>query len=133
MQPVSDLKTLLSRMDPVLNTGRYVFVSVPPDLALEADQIVASIREPEGFSAVLAEHTARDLGLPASLVMAWITLGVHSDLAATGLTAAFSRALAQAGISCNVVAGIRHDHLFVPVAQAQQAMQVLRGLSRSVD
>ena len=36
---------------------------------------------------------------------AWISLTVHSDLEAVGLTAAFSTALGQAGVSCNVVAG----------------------------
>jgi hypothetical protein len=48
-----------------------------------------------------------------------------------GLTAAFSTALGQAGISCNVVAGIHHDHVFVPVEQAQMAMDVLDALQRS--
>jgi hypothetical protein len=62
---------------------------------------------------------------------AWITLQVHSDLAAVGLTAAFSSALAQAGISCNVVAGMHHDHLFVPVDQAQQAMRSLQALQQA--
>jgi len=130
MQPISDLKTLLTRMQPVLHPGRYVFVALPSGLALDPEHIVASIREPEGLSAILPEHVAREHGLPAAFVAAWITLGVHSDLAAVGLTAAVSRALARAGIGCNVVAGIRHDHLFVPVEQAQQAMYALRTVSR---
>jgi hypothetical protein len=61
---------------------------------------------------------------------AWISLTVHSDLQAVGLTAAFSTALGQAGISCNVVAGAFHDHIFVPVAQTQQTMAVLRALQQ---
>ena len=55
---------------------------------------------------------------------------MHSDLAAVGLTAAFSQALAQAGIGCNVVAGAVHDHIFVPVAQANDAMAVLQALQQ---
>ncbi|MCD7100333.1 ACT domain-containing protein [Stenotrophomonas sp. MMGLT7] len=47
------------------------------------------------------------------------------------MTAAFSGALAQAAIGCNVVAGVHHDHLFVPVQQARQAMGVLHALQRS--
>ena len=92
----------------------------------------ASIREPEGLSVILAEEDAVDLRLPIAFIAAWITLAVNSDLAAVGLTAAFSTALGQAGISCNVVAGVHHDHLFVPVDQAQQAMAVLHALQQTV-
>ncbi len=53
--------------------------------------------------------------MPILFRSAWITLTVHSDLQAVGLTAAFAAALAQADIPCNVVAGAYHDHLFVPV------------------
>jgi hypothetical protein len=57
-------------------------------------------------------------------------LNVQSDLAAVGLTAAFASALGEAGISCNVVAGLNHDHLFVPAHQAQSALKVLRLLQQ---
>lgn len=33
-----------------------------------------------------------------------------------------------AGISCNVVAGTNHDHIFVPVSQATAAMKVLHAI-----
>ncbi len=131
MQPISDLETLLTHMNPVLHPGRYVFVALPPDLAIDPDLIVSSIREPEGRSVIVPEQVAQQHGLPASFVAAWITLTVHSDLAAVGLTAEFSRALSLAGISCNVVAGVHHDHLFVPFEQAQQAMDALRACSPS--
>lgn len=131
MQAISDLKALLSHLQPELRPGRYAFVVLPPNLVVDPTQIVASVREPEGLSVVLPEHLAADLGLPVAFAAAWITLTVQSDLAAVGLTAAFSQALGQAGISCNVVAGVHHDHLFVPVGQAQRAMDVLNALSRS--
>ncbi|MBL0162531.1 MAG: ACT domain-containing protein [Xanthomonadales bacterium] len=118
-------------MQPVLNPGRYVFVTVSPDQLLDLHSIVASVREPEGLSVVLTEQGAIELGLEASYLAAWITLTVHSDLAAVGLTAAFSNALAQSGISCNVVAGNHHDHVFVPHEQAQVAMAVLQTLQAS--
>ena len=56
---------------------------------------------------------------------------VHSSLAAVGFTAAFARALAQAGISGNVVAGVHHDHVFVPVDDAQRALEALHALSNA--
>ncbi|WP_218965175.1 ACT domain-containing protein [Snodgrassella alvi] len=61
-------------------------------------------------------------------VAGWITLKVHSSLAAVGLTAAFSHALAQQNISCNVVAGYYHDHIFVAEDGVQQASVILNSL-----
>ncbi|WP_253251803.1 ACT domain-containing protein [Flavobacterium sp. ACN2] len=61
-----------------------------------------------------------------SLIFAsWITLEVHSSSAAVGLTAAFSQALGNANISCNVVAAYLHDHIFVDENDALKAMDVL--------
>ncbi len=126
-----DPTTLLARMQPVLNPGCYAFVTLPDGLSLDAAQIVASIREHEGHSVIVAEQLARDLGLAIAFRAAWITPVVHSDLEAVGLTAAFARTLAQAGIGCNVVAGVHHDHLFVPVDLAEKAMDALLALQAS--
>ena len=59
-----------------------------------------------------------------------ITLTVHSSLEAVGLTAAVATCLAQAGISANVVAAYHHDHVFVPEADAETAVQALRQLQQ---
>ena len=126
-----DLNILLTHMQPELNPGCYAFVSLPFGMEVDPALIVASIRESEGLSVILPEKIALELGLSVAFTAAWITLTVHSDLAAVGLTAAFSQVLAQSGISCNVVAGVHHDHLFVPVEQAQEAMDVLHTLQTS--
>ena len=128
---IRDIAQLLANMEPVLNPGTYAFVVAPAGVQIPQDQIVASVRETEGVSLVIPEALARDLKLSVNYSAAWITLRVHSDLAAVGLTAAFSNALSQAGISCNVIAGVHHDHLFVPAEKAQQAMSVLAKLQGS--
>jgi hypothetical protein len=62
---------------------------------------------------------------------AWLTLTVDSSLEAVGLTAAFSAALAEAGIPANLLAGLRHDHILVPADRADDAVAPLRALARS--
>jgi uncharacterized protein len=131
MTAVSDLICLLRTMSPVRNPGVYVFASLPTSSPVDVQSVVAYIREPEGASVVLAESDAIRLGLPILFRSAWLTLTVHSDLEAVGLTAAFSAALGQAGISCNVVAGAHHDHIFVPYEQADAAMAALVQLQQA--
>jgi hypothetical protein len=128
MNPVSDLSVLLETLEPVLNPGVFVFASVKDGHAIDPAVIVASIREPEGLSVVTSETDAAIGGFNALFKCAWITLTVNSALDAVGLTAAFAGALGHSGISCNVVAGAYHDHIFVPLESAQKAMQVLHQL-----
>lgn len=129
--PIKDLNELIAGINPVLHDGVYVFVSTNDEVSLNHIKVVAFIREAEGYSAVISESDAKDLGLDILYRATWITLNVHSDLNAVGLTAVFSAALANEGISCNVVAGAYHDHLFVPVERAKDVMRVLTQLQNS--
>jgi hypothetical protein len=124
------LETLLRTMEPVLNPGIYVFAKATGDLPVDQAAVIASIREPEGLSLILEESAASAAGLSGVYRCAWITLAVHSDLSAVGLTAAISSALRDAGISANVVVGLHHDHLFVPVHEAALAMAALQRLQQ---
>ena len=125
---VSNLAELLHSMHPVLNRGVYAFVSLPGGSVPDRVEPIAMFRENEGLTLIVEERQASDAQLPVLFRAAWITLTVHSDLQAVGLTAAVATALAAAGISCNVVAAAYHDHLFVPVESASQAIAVLRTL-----
>lgn len=127
----TDLKTLLASLHPVIREGNYVYALWPHGKPLEGD-IEAAVREAEGLTVVLRRREADRLGLSYDFVAAWITLQIHSALEAVGLTAAVSAALTHAGISCNVLAGFHHDHLLVPVADADRALDVLRLLARGV-
>jgi hypothetical protein len=127
MSGLTDVTALLRAMKPELHPGRYVFTTAP-DIPADV-HVVACVREEEGMSLVTEQSAADGMGLPYDYVAAMITLRVHSSLHAVGLTAAVARALAQAGLSCNVVAGTHHDHLFVPHDQGARAVEILEQLS----
>lgn len=129
MSGETSLATLIRSMRPQLNPGTYVFCTVNDWGAITPSEVIGSFREAEGLTLVLQRERAEALGLAFSYEAAWITLTVHSSLAAVGLTAAFATALGQSGISCNVLAAFYHDHIFVAQADASRAMAVLEGLA----
>ncbi len=128
-QTVAGLDQMLAAMDPVLDETRYQFISVTPQIAPRAlAAAIATFREAEGMSAVVAQPEASDLGANGP-VFARITLQVFSDLEAAGLTAAVASALAAEGIACNMIAALHHDHAFVPQEKAADAMAILQDLA----
>jgi hypothetical protein len=118
-------------MEPSLNEGVYVYSSVAHGSDISQLPVIATMREQEGLTVVVAEAVAVSAGLPVLFRCGWITLTVHSDLQAVGLTAAFAKALGDEGISCNVVAGAYHDHIFVPFEAAAKAMAALQKLQQT--
>ncbi|VVN99014.1 ACT domain-containing protein [Pseudomonas fluorescens] len=129
----TSLATLLHGMSPQLNDGEYVFCSIRDGHLPKDCDVIGSFREQEGLTVILGRGQAEKAGFSFDYVAAWITLNVHSALEAVGLTAAFASALGQAGISCNVIAGYYHDHLFVGQADAERAMTVLRQLAAGAE
>ena len=125
-----DLSRLLGALSPQLLPGEFVFCTLPD--AVYGDHAplspIASFREPEGLTLVLERNSAESAALAFEAVFRCITLNVQSSLVAVGLTAAVSGALAQQGISANVIAACYHDHIFVPVERAADAMGALREL-----
>ncbi|GAA1252604.1 ACT domain-containing protein [Kitasatospora nipponensis] len=115
-------------MRPVLNPGRFVYCTFT-GRAPAGLRPVATVAEPEGLTAVLEQEEADALGLSYDYVAAWITLRIHSALSAVGLTAAVAGRLTEHGISCNVVAGFHHDHLFVTADDAERAVRALEELA----
>ena len=129
--PITNLNLLLASMEPTLNAGIYYFATLKPEQDLPLSALIATIREEEGLSVVVTEETAQNYKLAVKFKAAWITLTVHSDLAAVGLTAAFAKVLGEENISCNVVAGNCHDHIFVPYEKADIAMITLHALQQA--
>jgi hypothetical protein len=125
---LTDLDLLLKTLEPVVIEGEFVVLVVEEDDVATLSP-VAVVREREGWTVVVRREDADARGLTYSFIGRWITLQVHSALDGVGLTAAFSTALGQAGISCNVFAGYHHDHILVPSPDADRALTVLRTLS----
>jgi len=113
-------------LHPARHPEPYVFTQVtevPPGATS-----FAVIHEDEGVTLILTQHQADQLGLDYQYRAARITLTINSDLAAIGLTAEVSRVLAAAGISCNVIAGLAHDHMFVDLDRGPEALTLLERL-----
>ncbi|MEO7990917.1 MAG: ACT domain-containing protein [Chryseolinea sp.] len=125
----TDLKVMLKTLKPKFNVGDFVFCMVNDLSKINSDDIIMVFREEEWNTIIIKKELADHLKLPYSFVSAWITLTIHSSLTAVGLTAAFSKALSEKGISCNVVAAFYHDHIFVNKKDADEAMRILTQLS----
>jgi uncharacterized protein len=125
MSGETNLNILLKSMSPKLNDGDYVFCTVDNLDDININDVLFIFREAEGITIIIKKEIANKHGLDYTFVAAWITLTVHSSLSAVGLTAAFSKALSDHDISCNVVAAYYHDHIFVDKKDAARAMEVL--------
>lgn len=127
----SNLARMLKNLSPGLAEGEYVFCTFPDARYGDfADLLpIASFREHEGLTLVIPKMQADEAALPYENVYHCITLGIHSSLEAVGLTAAFSSALAEQGLSANVMAAFYHDHIFIQREHSVRAMRVLAELS----
>ena len=119
-----DLGRLLAGLAPAVRPVAYVVVETEAEIPA-----AAVIVEDEATTKVVEQTVADAHGLRYTFVAAWITCTIESDLEAVGMTAAMSRALADAGIACNVLAGSRHDHLLVPWRRRDDAVAILSALA----
>lgn len=129
-KPISELSQLLANMEPNLREEVYVYATITDEVSLPWDEVQAMVKENEGLSIVVTEEVAKRYELNSQFPSAWITLMVNSDIEAVGLTAAFSRVLGEANISCNVIAGNHHDHILVPYDKSSLAIETLKKLQK---
>ena len=115
-------------LKPQLNSGKYVFVQLKSISEIDKDEIVCFLNEGETFSIILKEQYAKENNLLYEHITAWITLRINSSLDSVGLTSLFSKALADLKISCNVIAGYKHDHVFVNYDKRKLAINALKKL-----
>lgn len=131
MSGEKNIAALIQGMTPKLNSGEYVFCTVADISGINRSDTICEFKEAEGVTIVLERNKADALKLPYEYVASWITLQIHSSLEAVGLTALFSAELAKHEISCNVIAGYYHDHIFVDSNDAKKAIEALTSLAKN--
>ncbi|MCA1748579.1 MAG: ACT domain-containing protein [Sphingomonadales bacterium] len=90
---------------------------------------VATFAEAEGASVIALAAILKGIGIAHQAGWAKITIGADSRLDDVGLSARIATALAEKGISANIVAAYHRDHLFVPWDRRDEAMAILNALS----
>ena len=130
MSGEKNITVLIKGMTPKLNSGEYVFCTLPDVSSINRADTICEFKEAEGVTVVIERNKADTLKLHYEYVASWITLQIHSSLEAVGLTALFSTELAKHEISCNVISGYYHDHIFVDSKDAKKAIQALTDLTK---
>jgi hypothetical protein len=116
-------------MQPETDERMFVFCSVDAaTLNRTSVTPLGFFHEAEGTTLILDKTQADKFSLPYEAVWSLITLSVHSELTAVGFLAALTSKLASSGISVNAVSAYYHDHLFVPYADRNRAMEALAEL-----
>ena len=128
----SDLNKLIKGLSPKLNDGEYVFTSIKNIELLNTSEVICTLKEKEGLTLILERSRADQLGLKYNFIASWITLEIHSSLNAVGLTSIFTTELANNEISCNVIAGYYHDHIFVSTKDSLKTLEILNYLSLKI-
>jgi uncharacterized protein len=123
----TDLQRLLAGLSPELAAHPRAIRTQPASAAAPANTIM-SFRETEGMTVIVpvAENDGDET------LWAQITLRIHSSLEAVGMMAAIAAALAASDIPCNAVSAYYHDHIFVPWARRNDAVDALHELAKGI-
>lgn len=119
----------MTRLSPKMAAEEYGFATLAPGRQPPAGLTpLATFAEDEGLTLVAPAASLAAAGIECQPGFARISLGLFSALEGVGLTAAVSAALADAGISCNMIAAYHHDHLFVPWDRRDEALKIVEAV-----
>lgn len=126
-----NLDVLIQSMEPVLHNDTYVFATVDKAFNVDALQPLLVFREQEGIALILTQQSALNAEIPHDFPCRMITLNIHSSLDAVGFLARITTRLAALQMGVNPVSAFYHDHLFVPVDRAGDALAELKRMTQS--
>lgn len=128
----ADLSKLLASLSVIRRDGLWRFETIPPEQSSWADlvtlravrDIAMIFQETEGLTVITRalDETPQDNR------WVWLELSVFSDLQAVGFLARVASALSATDVPCNAVAAFHHDHIFVPEAKAEAAIDAIEAL-----
>ena len=128
----ADLSKLLATLSVKPHDGVWRFETIPADQSSWVELV--NLRESRGIAMLFQEEegltviTKANEDTPDDNRWAWLELSVFSDLQAVGFLARVAAALSDAGIPCNAVAAYHHDHIFVPISRAEDAISAIESL-----
>jgi len=122
-------------MSPTLHGDTFVFATIANETATEQHakllkQVEMMFRESEGWTLIVRQPVADELGIDSIFPCEKITLNVHSSLDAVGFLAVITSRLAERlSIGVNPVSGYYHDHLFVPLGKEDLVVEELKAMA----
>ena len=126
----TNLQEILNSLQISCDDVEYGFATAPQGETISADEVLCTFREPEGLTVIASKGYLEANDLTFDGTYAKLTVEIHTSLALVGLTAVLAEALADNGISANVVAAYYHDHVFVPYDIRREAARILLGLKQ---
>lgn len=130
MSGETNLRELIKNIQPELVNEEFIFASMDEDKFRDKKlNPLCRFLENEGISLILRRVEADEKGIHYNSVFKMITLKVHSSLEAVGFLAKITGELAKHQISVNPVSAYYHDHLFIPISKAEEALIILKQMS----
>jgi len=112
-----------------MSNDTYVFATVEHSFNADVLSPLMVFREQEGTTLIVNQQQAETAGLDYEFPCKMITLNIHSSLEAVGFLARITQRLAKLKMGVNPVSGFYHDHLFIPIDRAEDAMVELQLMS----